>query len=96
MSVVVVLEFKCKDETYEMVKSTMSQILPDTVKFDGCEALHAAAEDSTKTVVLYEVWDKIESQQKYMGWRQETGLMDKLGPAVRSAPEQRIMNVLDF
>jgi len=31
-----------------------------------------------------------------MGWRQETGLMDQLGPSVRAAPELRVMNVLDF
>jgi quinol monooxygenase YgiN len=96
MSVVVMLEFKCKDEAYEGFKQKMSDILPDTVKYEGCQALHAAADDENKSVVLYEVWDKIESQQKYMGWRQETGLMDELGPAVRAAPEQRIMNVLDF
>lgn len=96
MSVVVVLEFKCKDETYEMVKSTMSQILPDTVKFDGCEALHAAAEDATKTVVLYEVWDKIESQQKYMGWRGERGELDALAQALREPIAPRILDVVSF
>ena len=96
MSVVVLLEFKCKDEAFEGFKKTMSEILPDTAKFEGCEALYAAADEENKSVVLYEVWDRIESQQKYMGWRQETGLMDQLGPSVRAAPELRVMNVLDF
>jgi len=96
MSVVVVLELKCKDETYEGMKGTMTAILPDTAKFAGCEALHAASDDATKTVWLYEVWDQIESQQKYMGWRTERGEIEGLMAALREPLEPRVMDVVPF
>ncbi|WP_417517227.1 putative quinol monooxygenase [Minwuia sp.] len=96
MSVVVLLEFKCRQEAYDGLKQTMSAILPDTAKFAGCEQIHAAADDENHSIVLYEVWDAVASQQKYIGWRQETGLMETLGPALREPPAVRTMNVLSF
>ncbi len=96
MSVVVILELKVKDEAYEGMQKGLASILPDTAKFEGCQALHASTDDATKTIMLYEVWDRIESQQKYMGWRQERGELDGLLAALREPLEPRIMNVLPF
>lgn len=96
MSTVVILEFKCKDDTYEGLKSMMSDILSDTEAFEGCEALHAASDDKTKTVWLYEVWDKPESQQKYIAWRGERGDLKPLMAALREPLEMRTMDVLKF
>ena len=96
MSVVVMLEFKASDDAYEAMKQRFSEILGDTARFDGCEGLYAAADDKNRSVVLYEVWDELASQKKYMGWRQETGLMDTMGPMLREPPSVRTMDVLPF
>lgn len=96
MSTVVILEFRCKDETYDGLKSKMSEILSDTAAFEGCEALHAASDDKTRTVWLYEVWDKPESQQKYIGWRSERGDLEPLMAALREPLEMRSMDVLSY
>lgn len=96
MSMVAILEFRCKDDTYEGLKSTMSKILADTAAFEGCETVHAASDDATKTVWLYEVWDKPESQKKYIGWRGERGDLDPLMAALREPLQMRTMDVLSF
>ncbi|WP_416898758.1 MAG: putative quinol monooxygenase [Minwuia sp.] len=96
MAVVVILEFKATDEAFEALKTGFSEILPDTEKYAGCMALQAATDEKNKSIVLYEVWDEIASQQKYMGWRTETGLMDKMGPMLREPPAIRTLAPLPY
>ena len=37
-------------------------------------------------VLFYEIWDSRPHQEKYLAWRTETGLMDKLGPYLAAPP----------
>ena len=37
-------------------------------------------------MLFYEVWDSRDHQEKYLAWRTETGLMDKLGPFLTAPP----------
>jgi quinol monooxygenase YgiN len=37
-------------------------------------------QDKPGHVVFYEIWDSKEQQQAYLGWRQETGFNERLGP----------------
>ncbi len=65
----------------------MKAILPDTAKFEGAELISCSADDESKTVKIWEVWDKIESQQAYMGWRTERGEIDALVSMLREPPQ---------
>lgn len=86
MSVVVVATFKAKDDQYQKLVDTMKAILPDTAKFQGAELISCASDDATKTVQVWEVWDKIESQQAYIAWRTERGEVDALVAMLREPP----------
>ncbi len=86
MSVVVLLTAKAKDDQYENLLATMKAILPETAARDGAELIRAAGDAEKKTVIVYEVWDKIESQQSYIAWRAERGDLDKLGALLREPP----------
>lgn len=92
MSVVVMLTLKAKDDQYDTLKATMKAILPDTAARDGAELIRAGGNDETKTVTIYEEWDRIESQQAYMAWRVERGDIEKLVALLREPPQ---VDVLD-
>ncbi len=94
MSVTVMLTLKAKDDMFETLEGTMKAILPDTAARDGAELISAASDASSKTVIIYELWDKIESQQAYMAWRTERGDIDKLVSLLREPPQVDVLNHL--
>ncbi len=92
MSVTVMLTLKGKDDMFETRESTMRAILPDTAARDGAELISAASDAGTRTVIVYELWDKIESQQAYMAWRTERGDIDKLVSLLREPPQVDVLS----
>ena len=86
MSVVVQLTLKAKDDQYDTLVGAMKAILPDTAARGGAEIISCCANPSDKSVRICEVWDKIESQQAYMGWRTERGDIDKMVAMLREPP----------
>lgn len=62
-------------------------IAPDTRAYDGCRLFDIWTEQNTPgRVLFYEIWDSRPHQEKYLAWRAETGLMDKLGPFLTAPP----------
>ena len=86
MSVVVILTAKAKDDQYETLVETFKAILPDTAARDGAELIRACADPADKAVKVYEVWDRIESQNAYIQWRAERGDLAKLATLLREDP----------
>ena len=95
MSVMVTAEFKLKSETAEAVIQTMTDILPDTRAYDGCQSVESYYETETYSLLLIEIWESSEHQQKYLGWRVETGLVEKVGEMLAAAPEFRTFEIRD-
>ncbi|HUA77694.1 MAG TPA: hypothetical protein VMA86_08480 [Acetobacteraceae bacterium] len=87
MSVVVMLTFQAADGRYGALVEMFEAILPDTVKRPGAELVRAAGNPASGTITLYEVWDRIESQQAYIAWRTERGDIAKLGALLREPPQ---------
>lgn len=96
MSVVVMLTLKAKEDQYDTLVGTMKAILPDTAKFEGAELISCSADPETKTVMIWEVWDVIESQQKYFAWRTERGEIDALVGMLREPPQVDQMEHVAF
>ena len=92
MSVTVMLTLKAKEDMFEQLEGTMKAILPDTAARDGAELISAASDAESKTVIIYELWDKIESQQSYMAWRTERGDIVKLVALLREPPQVDVLN----
>lgn len=92
MSVTVMLTLKAKDDMFEQLEGTMKAILPDTATRDGAELISAASDAASKTVIVYELWDRIESQQAYMAWRAERGDIEKLVSMLREPPQVDVLN----
>jgi len=65
----------------------IKEIAPDTRAYDGCQMFDIwADQDNPGRVLFYEIWDSRPHQEKYLAWRTETGLMDKLGPFLTAPP----------
>ena len=89
MTVMVTAEFKMKPESAETVIQTMIEILPDTRAYDGCQEIKSYYEPDTHTLLLVEIWESSEHQQKYIGWRVETGLVASVSEMLAAAPDFR-------
>ena len=81
MPVAVTIDLSVQPEKTDEFIDFIKSIAPDTRAYDGCELFHVCADqDKPGRVLFYEIWGSKEKQQAYIAWRQETGLMDKLGP----------------
>ena len=79
MSVWVLLEAQVQSDKIAEVKSSLAQNLPDTRSFAGCQGIDALFNmDAPEKVVVVEKWESRSHYDKYLQWRQESGLVDKM------------------
>lgn len=92
MSVTVLLDLTAKPGSIENLKKLFVEILPDTRSYDGCEGLEVKINsDDPNNLLLVERWQSRQHYEKYFAWRQETGLIDRLGPLLGAPPSVRTM-----
>ena len=96
MSVLVLLEAKVKSEDISNMKSYMAELLPDTRAYDGCKSIdiYSNTED-TDSWVLVEHWESHAHHEKYIAWRKETGVIDKIGAMLAGPPSTRYFERID-
>jgi quinol monooxygenase YgiN len=96
MSVMVLLEAPVKSEEISNMKSYLAEIFPDTRVYEGCQAIdvYFNTEDEG-SMVLVEHWDSRPHHEKYLGWRTETGVMDKIGGMLAGPPSLRYFERAD-
>ena len=96
MSVLVLLEAKVKSGNVSNVKSYLAEILPDTRAYDGCQGIDVYFNtEDTGSMVGVEHWDSRAHYEKYMAWRTETGVMDKIGAMLTGPPSIRYFERID-
>ena len=96
MSVMVLLEAPVRPEEINNMKTYLTEILPDSRVYEGCQGfdVYFNTEDESN-MVLIEHWDSPTHHQKYLGWRTETGVMDKLGGMLAGPPSMRYFERAD-
>ena len=96
MSTMVILELKVKPDAVQGLKEMLKAVLPDTRKYAGCQGVtFYSKQDEPTTIVAVEQWDTKAAYEKYLAWRTETGLMDKLGAALSGPPSIRYFDPVD-
>ncbi|MFQ6092923.1 MAG: putative quinol monooxygenase [bacterium] len=96
MSVLVLLEAQIKSEDVSDMKSYLAEILPDTRAYDGCQAIDAYFNtEDVGNMVLVEHWDSRARYEKYLAWRTETGVLDKIGAMTAGPPSIRYFERID-
>ena len=96
MAVTVTLALAIKNERLDEFKGVIKDALPDTRAFDGCQTVDVYEnQDKPGEIFLVERWDSKEHQQKYIAWREETGMMDALGTFLATPPSFAFYTKLD-
>lgn len=95
MSVLVLLEAPVKPENVSNIKSYLAELLPDSRAYEGCQAMdvYFNTEDESN-MVMVERWDSRQHHEKYLGWRTETGVMDKIGGMLAGPPNIRYFETI--
>ncbi len=93
MSVTVLLDLQAAPGSIDKLKALFVEILPDTRAYDGCEGLDVHLnQDDGDNLVIVERWQSRSHYDKYFTWRQETGLIDRLGPLLGAPPSIRYLD----
>ena len=93
MAVMVTVEMQFKPETAEKMLETMKAALVDTRAFAGCQELKSYYETDTHSLLFVEIWESAEAQQAYMGWRVESGFIDRISGDLAGPPIARTFEI---
>jgi quinol monooxygenase YgiN len=96
MSVMVLLEATVKAEEISNMKSYLAEKFPETREYDGCQGMDVYFNTENEgTMVMVEHWDSRAQHEKYLGWRTQTGVMDKIGGMLAGPPSIRYFDRAD-
>lgn len=95
MGTLVILDLPVKQESIVELQTYLKEIFPDTRRFEGCEGINAYLGEDGKTIVLVQHWDSAESYQRYLTWRQETGVFARIMAMLDGEPVMRFFNPID-
>ena len=96
MAVTIILEIQAKKGTGNDLLATMKGILPETRNYDGCIGLNVYQnQDDSDVMVLVENFESKAHYEKYLAWREETGVLQKLGAALEGPPSIRFFDLTD-
>ena len=96
MAVMVLLEAQAKQGTGDQLVATFKAILPDARTRDGfLDIVVHQNQDDKDNLVLVEKWETKDAYQSYLGWRQETGVLDQLVAACAEPPSIRYYDITD-
>ena len=92
----VILESKAKPGLGNGLVEKLREILPDTRSYDGNQSVDVYQEaDDPDTVIIHSHWDSKGHWEKYMAWREETGVMSAFVEAMEGPPSFRLLNKTD-
>ena len=83
----VTVEIQVKPELRDEFEQILRVALPETRAYDGCQLIELYEDPGVKgRFLIYERWDSLAHQKKYMAWRTETGMMDAMAKYVAAPP----------
>jgi quinol monooxygenase YgiN len=86
--VTVIVEGTVKDN--DKFDALMKEILGDTRSYDGCKGITVERNtEDAASIVLIERWESRDHYDKYLGWRQETGVLGQIVELLEGPPNIR-------
>lgn len=97
MTVLAKLELSVQADKIEEMKRFLAEILPDTRTYPGNEGTGDAfqGQDDPNRIVIVELWNARDDHQKYLGWREETGVLGTLAGMLTGPPDIQYFDKLD-
>ena len=80
MSVLVLGEVHVAPERLDEFRTYLREILPDSRAYDGFDTIELYEDTEEEgSIIFVEYFESRAHQEKYIAWRTETGVMEKLG-----------------
>ncbi len=95
MSTLVLVEAKAKHEHVQDAINFIKKRFPETRAYEGCQEVTAYLNDDGHTFLYVEQWDTKELYEKYLAWRQETGVFEELVSFLEGSPDIRFFEPVD-
>jgi len=96
MTTTVMLEFKAKAGAGDGLVAKLKEILPDTRSYDGNHSIAVyQKQDDPDTCIIQGVWDSQGHYEKYIAWREESGVLGAFVEALEGPPSIRYFNKTD-
>ncbi len=96
MTSTVFLEFKAKPGLGNELLAKLKEILPDTRSYDGCQSIDVYQNtDDPDACIIHGQWDSQGHYEKYIAWREETGVLAAFVEALEGPPSIRYFNKTD-
>jgi quinol monooxygenase YgiN len=89
------LEVKAKPERVHDVIGLLKQLLPETRAYDGCQEVAVYLNEDGRTFVYFEMWDSKSHYERYLAWREETGVLAELVALIEDPPNIRYFEPVD-
>jgi quinol monooxygenase YgiN len=90
VSVLVTVDLFVDPARQDELLKVFGDAFPDTRRYEGCEEITAYVDqDQPGHLLLVERWARRADHERYLGWRQETGMFDVLAGFATAAPEFR-------
>ena len=86
MSTLVIVDLKPKPSEYASMMEFIDAIIHETRGFDGCLDINIYSENEGEGVIFVEHWEDQSKYEKYLAWRTESGVMDKLAAMLDAPP----------
>lgn len=86
MTVLVTVELQPAAAEVENMINYLKEVIPDTRGYKGCQDINIYLEETGRTIIMIEHWDAKADYEKYLNWRIETGVMEKLGAMLDGEP----------
>ena len=97
MSVIVIFEAHVKSESIDNVKTDLKNLLVDTRNYDGCEKILVNInQDDPLNIFIIEWWETRQHYEKYLSWREETGVLAGFGETLTEPPNIRFFDETDI
>ena len=92
----VFLEFKAKPGLGNGLVQKLKEILPDTRSYEGNQSVDVYQRaDDPDTCIIHGQWDSQGHYEKYLAWREETGVLSAFVEALEGPPLIRFFNKTD-
>lgn len=95
MGTLVIFEATAKPDSVESLVEFLQRHIPDTRSYDGCREIDAYLHEDGRSIVMVERWDSKEHYQKYLGWRDETGVLAEFGTLLEAPPDIRFFEYIE-
>tara|TARA_B100001094_G_C17701204_1_gene562778 strand:+ start:272 stop:562 length:291 start_codon:yes stop_codon:yes gene_type:complete len=86
MTTLVFVDLKPNSNDKDALLKFLETIIKDTRNYDGCLFCDIYLEDDDVGMIFVENWESKAHYEKYLAWRIDTGIMEKLGAYLAAPP----------